>query len=276
VTRVLIANGEKLTPQNKVRDEPHTAWRRSEAQEKKPGVSGTVYMPREHDPDRSIWRGLQSLLPGTSSRQRGDAAKFVAPGILEWIGYLGNERVLPPDHSVRVRAIGMVYGSQSSVVEDIVHDTLALRAVLTRKDAGALATVCISCVESAEAAAQAVGGLAGDLVAAAGGDGTGSRSRAMERLYAQLDSPFRSWLLTVGTGPSELELQAAWHGEASRVTTAAARELLDNVPPACWEGRLVRGHLLTAAHAEARFWKSVRSALPFAFPAEPDQPDAAA
>jgi CRISPR system Cascade subunit CasA len=276
VTRVLIANGEKLTPQNMQGVEPHTAWRRSEAQEKKLGSSTPVYMPREHDPDRAIWRGLQSLLPGSSSRQKSDGGRFLSPGILEWLSYLVVEQVLPAEHQVRIRGIGMAYGSNNSVVDDIVHDTLAVRATLAQRDATSLAAIATTCVQAAEGAVQAVGGLAADLVAAGGGDGSGPRSRVMERVYAQLDGPFRSWLLTVGAGPSELDLQTAWHEEASRTVQAEARELLQNVPPACWEGRVVRGHLLTAAHAEARFWKSLRAALPYAFPDVSDKPDAAA
>jgi CRISPR system Cascade subunit CasA len=270
VTRVLISNGEKLTPQNKYRHELHTAWRRSEAQEKKPGVTGIVYMPREHNPDRAIWRGLESLLPGVSSRQKGEGGPHLSPGVVDWLSYLTVEKVIPHDHQLRLRAIGMIYGSNSSVTDDIVHDTLALRAMLARHDAVGLAEAVKSCVRAAESAVKAVGGLAGDLAVAAGGDGAGPRSRTMEGAYAQLDGPFRSWLLTIrptddGADPDIDELRTAWHCTASTVVVEAARELLANVPPACWEGRQVRGHLLTAAHAEAKFWKSLREAVPGAF-----------
>ncbi|MFC5996764.1 type I-E CRISPR-associated protein Cse1/CasA [Pseudonocardia hispaniensis] len=275
VRRVLISNGERLTPQNKHGVEPHTAWRRSEAQEKKLGSTTPVYMPREHDPDRTMWRGLESLLPDWSSRQGKAGGRFIAPGILEWLGHLGNERILPPDHQVRVRAIGMVYGSQSSVVDDIVHDRLALRTILAGRDATGLAGVAVSCVEAAEVAAQAVGRLAGDLAAAAGGNGDGPRNQARERVYSQLDAPFRTWLLTVGTGPNEQQLQTTWHKEVFRIVRAASGELLQNIPPACWEGRRVGTQpSFTAAHAEAQFWRSLRAALPLAFADEPEKPAA--
>lgn len=282
VTSVLISNGEKLTPQNKQRHEPHTAWRRSEAQEKKLGSSTPIYMPREHDPDRAIWRGLESLLPGVSSRQRGDGGPYHSPGVVEWLGHLTVEESIPRDHQVRVRAIGMVYGSNSSVTDDIVHDTLALRAALARQDASELAEAVASCVRAAEGAVKAVGNLAGDLVAAAGGDGSGSRSRTMERTYAQLDPCFRAWLLTVRPGPGDTdpdpdELRTAWHGAAAEVVVGAARELLTDIPPACWEGRRVGTQsVFTAAHAEAKFWKTLRLAVPGAFrDPETDEDEAA-
>jgi CRISPR system Cascade subunit CasA len=275
VTGVLIANGEKLTPQNKQGMEPHTAWRRSEAQEKKPGVTGLVYMPREHDPDRAMWRGLESLLPGLSSRQKAAGGPAISPAVLEWLGHLSNSRAIPASEPVQVRAIGMVYGSNSSVVADIVHDTLAMPALLAELGAESLAEVARSCVRAAEEAARAAGNLAGDLAAAAGGDGAGPRSRTIEGVHARLDPLFRSWLLTLGPQVDATERQEVWHGEVSTLVQDAARDLLRDIPPACWEGRVVRGAVLTAAHAEAKFWKSLRTALPLAFPGEPDS-DAAA
>lgn len=275
VTGVLIANGEKLTPQNKQSLEPHTAWRRSEAQEKKPGVTGMVYMPREHDPDRAMWRGLQSLLPGLSSRQKAAGGPAISPAVLEWLGHLSNSRAVEASQPVQVRAVGMVYGSNSSVVADIVHDTLALPALLAERGAEVLAGVAHSCVRAAEGATRAAGILAEGLAAAAGGDGAGPRDRTIEGVHARLDPQFRSWLLTLGPQVDVTERQEAWHSEVSKLVQGVARDLLREIPPACWEGRVVRGAVLTAAHAEARFWKSLRTALPFAFPDEPET-DAAA
>lgn len=281
VARVLISNGDKLTPQNMWQHEPHTAWRRSEAQEKKPGVSGLVYMPREHDPERAIWRGLSSLLPGKSSRQGADGARYLSPGVVEWLSYLSNQGCLPRDHRVHLRAIGMTYGSNSSVIDDVVNDTIALRALLARQDATELAGFVSACVDSAEATARAVGGLAGDLVAAAGGDGSGARSREMERTYADLDRPFRTWLLEIrpspdGTDPDTDPLRTSWHQTARGIAAQAARDLLSDISPACWEGRRVGPQTgFTAAHAEAKFWKALRAAVPAAFRTDTDEDEAA-
>jgi CRISPR system Cascade subunit CasA len=269
VTSVLVANGERLTPQNRHTVEPHTAWRRSEAQEKKLGRP-LVYMPRTHDPDRAIWRGLQSLLPETSpARQAATGAAALAPGIVEWLGFLSLEGWIDPDQpdrQVRLRAVGMVYGSQSSVVEDLVHDTLAMRATLARHGATSLAQIAVAAVQAAESAVRAVGNLAGDLAAAAGDGGGGPRSRWLERIYAELDQPFRAWLLHLRSDSDPTDVQIDWHRQVAGLVRAAARELLRDIPPACWEGRVVRGHVLTAAHAEARFWRDLRQALPYAFP----------
>lgn len=269
VRDALVCNGEALTPQNKQGREPHTAWRRSPAQEKKLGRP-LVYMPREHDPDRAIWRGLQSLLPGTSSRQRAEGAPSLAPGIMEWLSHLALDELIDNERTVQVRTIGMIYGAQSSVTEDVIDDSLALRAILARQDAEWLAQIAVACVEAADHAATALGNLAGDLAAAAGGDGTGPRSRAKEIAYAQLDRPYRDWLRGLGSDSDATAVQGHWHTTAWRIIQAAGRGLLANASPACWEGRVVRGRVLTAAHAADRFASALYEALPYGRPAAPN------
>src|SRR5690606_32504947 len=64
VVGVVLANDDALNPQNRYDVEHMTAWRRSETQEKKLGAP-RVYMPRKHDPERALWRGLAGLLPQT-------------------------------------------------------------------------------------------------------------------------------------------------------------------------------------------------------------------
>lgn len=259
IVGVLICNGDPLSPQNRHGIEPHTAWRRSEAQEKQLKLP-LVYMPRAHDPDRAIWRGLPSLLPAAPAR--GDVP---VAGVLQWLDELVEDEVLDPDHVVRLRATGMIYGSQSSVTDDVVHDSLALRAYLAGRSATESASIVESCVEAADRAVRAVGNLAADLAAAAGGEGGGRRSRVMERLYADLDTPFRDWLRELRADSSSVDVQIDWHRTVRRIVGAAAAELTRRLPPAAWEGRKVRGRLLTAAHAESRFRKDLRAALAYAF-----------
>ena len=278
VTRVLLCNGDKLTPQNRHVVEPLTGWRRSPAQERKPDVTGVVYMPRKHDPDRSIWRGLQSLLPAhTSSKQGAEAADAIAPAVVEWVGQLSVRKVIPKDYAFHVRAVGIHYGSKESVIDEVVHDSLALRALLAERGAVDEVYLVTDSVAAAEDAVRAVGNLAADLVAAAGGDGAGLRSRTMEAAHADLDPRFRRWLLTVEPGADRIERQVDWHRTVGSVVVAAARALLTDLPPAAWAVRSVRGRPLTAAHADAEFRRALRKAVPHAFEDRSDhRPDSAA
>jgi CRISPR system Cascade subunit CasA len=269
VRGVLIANGERRTPQNMHRVEPHTAWRRSQAQEKV-RKEPLVYMPREHTPERAVWRGLQSLLPGTAGRQGPDGQPALAPIVLEWLAHLTGDLV-PQDHTFRVRAVGMVYGSNSSVVNDVIDDAVSLRAGLVATGTTHLARTATQAVEAAEGSARALGRLAGTLAEAGGGEFSGPCARAEELAYAELDLPFRAWLAGLTAGVHALEVEQAWHVQADRIVGRLARGLVEQASPAAWSGRKVKGNLVTTAHAEMWFRHNLATALPMAHPSAPTE-----
>jgi len=264
VTGVLVANGEHLTPQNKHIVEPHTAWRRSQNQEKKLGEA-LVYMPQEHRVERTVWRGLQSLLPGTAGRQGGEGQPALAPIVLEWLAHLDGEHLLEPGFPLRIRTISMVYGSNNSVIDEVIDDALSIRATLLEQGAAPLARTAVRAAESAEACARALGRLAGTLAEAGGGEYSGPRDRAEEIAYAELDTPFRSWLAGLGPESNELDAEAVWQRTARMIAQRYGRDLIVQASPAAWSGRTVRNHLVTTAHAEMWFHRDLRTATPVAF-----------
>jgi CRISPR system Cascade subunit CasA len=263
VRDVLLANGDRLTPQNRNDVEPHTGWRRSEAQQKKLGRP-LIYMPREHDPDRAVWRGLESLLPRATTPQKTEASKYLAPKVLHWLGHLSEAGIVERNHLVRVRTIGMIYGNNSSVVAEVIDDALSMRALLARQDAGNLAGVATSCVAAAEGAATALGNLAAHLAEACGADTAGPRSRAREAAFAELDGPFRAWLAGLAAGSDPTGVQIAWHRTAYWLVRGLAEDLQRRTPPTAWAGREVRKRRLTPAHADRYFRDGLRKALPLA------------
>ncbi|RJQ89106.1 type I-E CRISPR-associated protein Cse1/CasA [Amycolatopsis panacis] len=265
VTAVLICNGERSTPQNKNLVEPHTAWRRSQAQEKKLRQP-LVYMPREHLPERAVWRGLQSLLPGAETGQGSEAAAFLSPGVLEWVAEVAD--IVGPDQPLRLHTVGMTYGAQSSTTSDILDDHIELRSILISRGARALVQTALDSVAAAENGALAVSRLASNLAAATGAgkdDRDGPRERASERCYAALDIEFRAWLRGLRADTDPIEAARAWHTTANRSIRALGAELLEQAPMTAWSGRIVNGHLLTSAHADRYFRKAVRDAFPFAY-----------
>lgn len=266
VTHVLICNGERNTPQNKHLLETHTGWRRSKAQEKKLGVS-LVYMPREHDAERAVWRGLQSLLPGAVTLQSGDAAAFLVPPVLNWISGISDD--IGRDCPVRLRIIGMTYGSQSSTTEEIIDDVLPLRAELLRQDAMELVGIAIACADAADKAAYTLGTLASDL-AAAGGCGRDERegplSRAKEYALAALDAPFRAWIRDLGPDTDPTAAQTRWHETADRIIRRLGYDQVARAPLSAWSGRVVDKRFMTSAHADRNFRRKIRDVLPYAYP----------
>ncbi len=266
ITGVLICNGDRLAQQNQF-DEPMTAWRRSETQEKKLGQS-LVYMPRAHAPARALWRGLAALLPQGSGSPGGSGPEpSRPPGVIKWVRDLQSEQVLPSDYRLRTHAIGMAYGSQSSTVIGIIDDSLALHAVLLADHGRHLTEIVLDTVSRTDQAVTALAYLAANLVTAAGGEPEGSRDAARERAYFALDTPFRRWLAGLAPDADGLARQSEWFDTARRLLLAEARERIASVGDVAWVGRLNRmGRHVSTPEADAWFRAALRKALPEADP----------
>jgi CRISPR system Cascade subunit CasA len=261
---VLIANGDRRTPQNMHPFEPHTGWRRSQAQEKKLRSNVPVYMPLSHDPERAIWRGLQSMLPEASKPA---GAERLTATVLEWIGRLTGRHALDRAYPLSVHTIGMTYGSQSSTVAEIVDDALNMRAMLFDQDAAALVGTVKQAVENSDAGATAIGRLAENLAVASGSrEPAGPRARGTEYAYSTLDPLFRSWLAALGPDSDPMDCLTVWHRTAADALRVLADELMFSASPAAWVGRADRkGRLITSTHARKWCDDALRAAFPHAY-----------
>ncbi|HEY5843402.1 MAG TPA: type I-E CRISPR-associated protein Cse1/CasA [Mycobacterium sp.] len=233
VTGVLIANGDVLWPQNRYGAEPMTGWRHSEPQSKK--YKSDVYMPRQHDPDRAVWRGLGAILPdaeaagGTADREPG----LPVPNLL-WLRMLQQSGGFD-DIQVRIRAIGMVYGSNNSVVDDIYDDALRVHSILLAERP--LQEAALEAVARADRGVYALSTLARNLDVAAGGNGAGARSRARTQGYFALDAAYRDWVARLAPGCDGGIALADWTAEAREVVRELADREIESTSPAAWRGR---------------------------------------
>jgi CRISPR system Cascade subunit CasA len=264
---VVLAYGDPLHPRNRHDSEPMTAWRRSPVQEKKLRME-QVYLPRAHDPSRSAWRGLGALVTGQmkGAEQRREAAHIVRPRILDWVARLISEDCLPRAYPLRARLVGAVYGTQQSVIDEVVDDSVTMPVVLLHRDNARLGQSAVDAAEDADNAVQVLGELAEALAEAAGGDGQPSKATARDRGYAALDAAFRAWLREIPADADPAQVRRKWQTSAHRITSRIAEELVDEVGSAAWEGRVVttkRGQLwLNDAQAAQRFHAKLKEVLP--------------
>ncbi|MBB6171325.1 CRISPR system Cascade subunit CasA [Nocardiopsis mwathae] len=263
---VLLAYGDPLAPQHLRRREPMTAWRRSPAQEKKLGRA-LVYMPREHDPAISAWRGLGALITGEApgSRQRQEAASGLPPRIVEWIARLARDGYVSPTHRIRLRLAGAVYGTQQSVIDEVVDDRIDMAVALLHERESTLGQEAVDAVRAAERAVGALANLASNLAQAAGEDQESPRATARDHGYGELEAPFREHLRRLLPGTDPAEWQARWHREAYRAIRGIGADLVKQAGEAAWTGRVIgtgdRSWVLDAAYAEGRFHGELRRAL---------------
>ncbi|GGV90839.1 type I-E CRISPR-associated protein Cse1/CasA [Streptomyces massasporeus] len=238
---VVLGYGDPLASRNMHRREPMTAWRRSIAQEKKLRQS-PVYLPREHDPGRSAWRGIASLVADrTEAAQGSEAAMFLRPGVLEWIARLVTEGHLPRGFLIRARVIGAAYGTQQSVVDEVVDDHLAMPVVLLHQQDRTYARQAIGAAEDADLAVRALGDLAADLARAAGGEQEGPRAAARATGFHALEEPFRGWLSVLAETDDPFEQRSAWKGDVRRLVGRLGDRLIEAAGDAAWQGRTVTG-----------------------------------
>ncbi|MEU1128329.1 type I-E CRISPR-associated protein Cse1/CasA [Streptomyces sp. NPDC005900] len=271
---VVLGYGDPLAAHNMHGDEPMTAWRRSPAQEKKRGES-LVYLPRQHDPERAAWRGLEALVVGRAeAAQGGEAAGVLRPGILEWIARLVTEGELPRGLLIRTRVVGAVYGTQQSVIDEVVDDRLAMAVVLLHQQDRALARHAIDAVGEAERAVTALGDLATDLARAAGRDSDGPRSAARGLGFAALDGPYRLWLRELAAAADPDDHRIRWQQEAYRHVCRVGEQLISQAGHAAWEGRVVAtgkgSQWLNSASADK--WFRIRLGTALSDPYRRDRP----
>jgi CRISPR system Cascade subunit CasA len=258
-TGVINAQGDKITPQNRHHNEPMSAWRYSEPQTKKLGTD--TYMPLAHDPSRAMWRGLGALLPIASKPVRpGGPPSRLHPGLARWTAQLVAESHLA-DLPMTWHAVGVAYGSNESVFDEVIADHLELPTfVFSDVDAASEAE---AAVDSADKAVFHLGSLAVNIAHASGAstEADGARTRATTDAFARLDHPFRQWVLTLGY-VDPLVARATWQHTVFGLVNGLAEALIDAAGPPALVGRTAGGRHVDAGIAMRWFRKQLRDSLP--------------
>ncbi|MFE1957626.1 type I-E CRISPR-associated protein Cse1/CasA [Streptomyces sp. NPDC059479] len=270
VTGVVLGYGDPLVLSSPWLLEPMTAWRRSPVQERKQRRP-LVYSPARHDPNEAAWRGLGALLParGQSSEvaQRGEPPKRLRSRITRWFTKVITESEIAPGKLVRLRLVGAVYGTQQSVIDGIVDDSVVLPVVTLHETNPVYGAAALDAVSDADSAVRALGHLASNLARAAGRSNADSAAGAARDLgYGALDGPYRVWLRELARQPDLQAARQQWRATARRHTVRLARELLRSAGPAAAEGRIIdlpgRGEcLMDAGRAELWFYTRLEQKL---------------
>ncbi|MFE7590223.1 type I-E CRISPR-associated protein Cse1/CasA [Kitasatospora sp. NPDC057512] len=238
VARVVVSAGDRLTPMSE--REPHTAWTFT-APAKKSASALPERRPRRHTQGKAAWRGLDALLAPT--RQSSDGA-FETSVLLDEVSALREDGRLPADYPLQVETFGMVYGTQSAIVEDVIHDAIPLPLLALHQDSEAHQLL-LDVAEQAERLAKAVNNLSADLRRAAGADPIpwDKGQRPGDLLLHTLDPLVRRLLAGVRDAGADDEVlergRLAWEEVAHRLARDAANELLLAAPAATFAGRSV-------------------------------------
>ncbi|MFC9830002.1 type I-E CRISPR-associated protein Cse1/CasA [Streptomyces albogriseolus] len=235
---VVLGYGDPLASRNMHRLEPMTSWRRSPAQEKKLGQS-PVYLPLEHDPARSTWRGIAALLADRLEETISTEGPLrLRPRILEWVARLVTEGHLSRRFLVRARVAGVRYGTQQSVIDEVVDDRLVMPVVLLHAQDPTYAQQAISAAEDADRAVRVLGDLAADLARTTGSEEDGPKSAARAEGFDALDQPYRDWLSAMAEAVDPFEHRYTWQRQVRQTVGRLGDHLVAAAGDAAWEGRI--------------------------------------
>ena len=243
VTRVVVAAGDRLTLTPDW--EPHTAWKsdtaaKSARKTPKKEAKPTPQRALRHTPGKAIWRGMNALLAVEAT----DTAAFRTSELLDQIRGLSADDLIDEQYPLRAETFGVVYGNQSAIIEDVLHDLVPLPVAALRADADVRFAV-LDATEQAEQLAQALNHLSADLRRATGLDPTpwDKGQRPGERLLYLLDPVMRRLLrgLQNTRDPETVERGLlAWEQQARRLALQVADSVHAAVPESVFAGRQTR------------------------------------
>ena len=268
VTGVVLAQGDKLAPQEMRLYEPQSLWRYSTPQSKK--FKTDVYMPRKFEAGRALWRNLPGTLPTVTTVQGVDKQpkrEFLPSATLSFHYQLDNASMQTSYPKVmRIQAVGVTYGPQASTFEDIYSDELTLSVAVMRVEREDLSAEIDRQVRLTEEVARDVGTLAANLARAAGesgdGAGDGARDRAKELFFSAVDNDFRSWLTQVDGHESGRDIGRRWECTLRQHATDIQTELVRGTSSSAIIGRDTGRGYMNVGIAENYFRSALNKRLP--------------
>lgn len=268
VTGVVLAQGDKLAPQQMHRYEPQSLWRYSTPQSKK--FKQDVYMPRKFEAGRALWRNLPGTLPTVTTVQGVDKQpkrEFLPSATLSFHYQLDNASIETTYPKVmRIQAVGVSYGPQEATFEDIYSDELTLSVAVMRVEREDLSAEIDRQVRLTEEIARHVGNLAANLARAAGesgeGAGDGARDRAKELFFSAVDTDFRTWLAQVDGREDAREVGRRWERSLRQHATDIQTELVRGASSSAIIGRDTGRGYMSIGIAENIFRAALNKHLP--------------
>ena len=268
VTGVVLAQGDKLAPQQMHRYEPQSLWRYSTPQSKK--FKQDVYMPRKYEAGRALWRNLPGTLPTVTTVQGVDKQpkqEFLPSATLSFHYQLDNASIETAYPKVmRIQAVGVTYGPQEATFEDIYSDELTLSVAVMRVEHEDLSAEIDRQVRLTEEIARHVGNLAANLVRAAGesgdGAGDGARDRAKELFFSTVDTDFRTWLTQVDGRESARDAGRRWERSLRQHALDIQAELVRGASSSAIIGRDTGRGYMNVGIAENYFRAALNKHLP--------------
>lgn len=254
VTGVLVSNGDKWLDRNTYTD-PLTAYRFSKNQSTQ---THYVWMPQTHSAERTLWRGADALLTRLSSSQE----KQNKPATV--IRQISSGKYFSPDTKTKIQLVGMVYGTQSSIVEETIDESVTLELGILTEQGAEISAMVRDNIQLTMDAAIALGQYTGNLLRAAGKEYE-FRPSVTESILHRMEDEFRSWLADLSVSDDVSAQAAKWQSKVRRIVEDEADQLAVSAGPKAAIGTIYDEQLYNTAKARRQFGGRLYKLLPLAY-----------
>lgn len=254
VTGVLVSNGDKWLDRNTYTD-PLTAYRFSKNQSTQ---THYVWMPQTHSAERTLWRGADALLTRLSSSQE----KQNKPATV--IRQISSGKYFSPDTKTKIQLVGMVYGTQSSIVEETIDESVTLELGILTEQGAEISAMVRDNIQLTMDAAIALGQYTGNLLRAAGKEYE-FRPSVTESILHRMEDEFRSWLADLSVSDDVSAQAAKWQSKVRRILEGEADQLAVSAGPKAAIGTIYDEQLYNTAKARRHFGGRLYKLLPLAY-----------
>ena len=260
VTGVLVSNGDKWLDRNTYTD-PLTAYRFSKNQSTQ---THYVWMPQTHSAERTLWRGADALLTRLSSSQE----KQNKPATV--IRQISSGKYFSPDTKTKIQLVGMVYGTQSSIVEETIDESVTLELGILTEQGAEISAMVRDNIQLTMDASIALGQYAGNLLRAAGKEYE-FRPSVTESILHRMEDEFRSWLADLSVSDDVSTQAAKWQSKVRRILEDEADQLAVSAGPKAAIGIIYDEQLYTTAKARRQFGGRLYKLLNLAYSSTPTE-----
>ena len=232
VVRYALLVGDAFDDMNAV-NEPMTLWKYDEDKKTKVGF----YRPRRHERIRQIWRDFELMTENEDSYRR--------PGVVEWCGLLRRDHILSRGKMVTFRTVCVKYDAKSSSITDSFMDSLTFHIDLLSELGKEWRKQVVNQIDKINEAASECWKLALNLCAATGQEGDKAKQKAdeaKERLYEELDLPFRAWLANLNpeqTAEKRQQEISQWETEVRTCALRLGQQMANDKGDTAFVGRSI-------------------------------------
>lgn len=253
VTGVLVSNGDKWLDRNTYTD-PLTAYRFSKNQSTQ---THYIWMPQTHSAERTLWRGADALLTRLSSQEKQNKPATV-------IRQISSGKYFSPDTKTKIQLVGMVYGTQSSIVEETIDESVTLELGILTEQGAEISAMVRDNIQLTMDAAIALGQYTGNLLRAAGKEYE-FRPSVTESILHRMEDEFRSWLADLSVSDDVSAQAAKWQSKVRRILEGEADQLAVSAGPKAAIGTIYDEQLYNTAKARRQFGGRLYKLLPLAY-----------